>query len=372
MSTPTPKHLSAANLLIVDDTPANLQLITSMLSDKGYRVRPVTSGQQALRAAAFNPPDLILLDITMPGMDGYATCQKLKSDPRLRQIPVIFISALNEPFDKVQAFRSGGVDYITKPFNIDEVEARVGLHLELFSQRRQLEEKNNQLRELEAIRDDLTLMIVHDMKSPLTALRLIFDLINADSLHPDKEMVEILENARYNITTLIDMANQILDVSRMKDGKLKPEMSVSNLRDLLDTACKPLRALENAKNIDCRCDSALSLQCDAGLIRRVVTNLVGNALKFSPPDRPVLIVAGPVQDGTRMRLEVRDEGPGIAKEQQAALFTKFVQIPGKQRSLGTGLGLAFCRMAIECHKGAIGLESELGKGAVFWFEIPVS
>lgn len=359
-----------ADLIVVDDTPANLQLLCSMLRDKGYRVRPVTSGQQALTAAALQVPDMVLMDITMPGMDGYTTCQKLKEDTRLRAIPVVFISALNEPLDKVRAFRSGGVDYITKPFNLEEVEARVGLHLELSSQRRALEQKNRQLQELEAIRDDLTLMIVHDMKSPLTALRLIFDLINASSLQADNEVVDILENARYNITTLIDMANQILDVSRFEAGKLEPTLGPCLLNDLLTEACRPFRVLESAKHLHCECPPDLMLTCDAGLLRRVLANLVGNALKFTPQGKSVHVSAHRNPQTKQIRLEIKDQGPGIAKEHQGLLFQKFSQLPGERRNIGTGLGLAFCRMAVECHKGRIGINSEPGHGSIFWLELP--
>ena len=123
-----------ANILVVDDTPANLQVLTGMLKEQGYRVRPALSGKLALQGAQAEPPDLILLDINMPEMNGYQVCERLKSDEKLREAPVIFISALNETLDKVKAFSSGGVDYITKPFQFEEVHARIRTHLELHGQ----------------------------------------------------------------------------------------------------------------------------------------------------------------------------------------------------------------------------------------------
>ena len=128
------------NVIVVDDTPANLQLLTGMLKERGYKVRPVPSGKLALQAAKNDPPDLILLDIMMPEMDGYEVCERLKADEKLREIPVIFISALNETMDKVKAFGVGGVDYVTKPFQFEEVDARVSTHLKLQRQRRELKE----------------------------------------------------------------------------------------------------------------------------------------------------------------------------------------------------------------------------------------
>ena len=133
------------NVIIVDDTPANLQLLTGMLKERGYKVRPVPSGKLALQAAKNDPPDLILLDIMMPEMDGYEVCERLKADDKLKEISVIFISALNETMDKVRAFSVGGVDYVTKPFQFEEVNARVSTHLELQRQRRKLKENYEQL-----------------------------------------------------------------------------------------------------------------------------------------------------------------------------------------------------------------------------------
>jgi len=137
------------NVIVVDDTPANLQLLTGMLKERGYRVRPVPSGKLALQAAKNDLPDLILLDIMMPEMDGYEVCERLKADDKLKEISVIFISALNETMDKVRAFGVGGVDYVTKPFQFEEVNARVSAHLELHRQRRKLKENYEQLRRLE-------------------------------------------------------------------------------------------------------------------------------------------------------------------------------------------------------------------------------
>ena len=126
------------SILVVDDIPANLELLAGMLTERGYRVQSAPSGELALRGAAASPPDLVMLDVNMPEMDGYEVCRRLKSDERLRDIPVLFISALTEPLDKVRAFQSGGVDFVTKPFNFEEVEARVRTHLELRRQRREL------------------------------------------------------------------------------------------------------------------------------------------------------------------------------------------------------------------------------------------
>ena len=163
----------AADILVVDDTPANLQVFSGMLKDRGYKVRPAPDGRVALRAAKDLPPDMVLLDINMPGINGYEVCAQLKRDERMRDVPVIFISALNDTLDKVLAFGVGGVDYITKPFQFEEVEARVAVHLKLRRLQRELEARirelhktNEELRRLQDLRDNLTHMIVHVLRSP--------------------------------------------------------------------------------------------------------------------------------------------------------------------------------------------------------------
>jgi two-component system sensor histidine kinase/response regulator len=165
------------SILVVDDTPANLRLLTGMLKEQGYRVRPAPNGRLALQAVRAEAPDLILLDINMPEMNGYETCEALKADEAYADIPVIFISALTETSDKIQAFQTGGVDYVTKPFQFEEVQARVEAHLTLFRLKRELEEKYRQLKELEQLRDSLTHMIVHDLRSPLTGTLTTLQLI---------------------------------------------------------------------------------------------------------------------------------------------------------------------------------------------------
>lgn len=167
---PGMKPRNQPDILIVDDVPQNLSLLSAMLKREGYRVRPATSGKLAIEAALRAPPDLALLDIKMPGMDGFEVCARFKAAASLKDIPVIFISALRETSDKLAAFEAGGVDYVTKPFREREVQARVRAHLELRQQREQLRANLLRLQQLETLRDNLTHMIVHDLRAPLMAV----------------------------------------------------------------------------------------------------------------------------------------------------------------------------------------------------------
>ena len=360
------------NILIVDDTPANLQLLAAMLKEYGHRVRVARSGALALQAAQHEPPDLILLDILMPEMNGYEVCTHLKTDPRLSDTPVIFISALAEPLDKVKAFSSGGVDYLTKPFNGDEVAARVRTHLELRRQRQELQQQLAQLRELEGLRDNLVHMIVHDLRSPLNGLLGGLELLslNAKALAPSDR--KFLEMAQTSGQTLTEMINTLLDITRMESQQLPLKLASNNLAliarrgiDLLGSQAQARCDLETS-GVD-----GVSVVCDESLLIRVITNLVSNAVKFSPEPTRVRVVAL-VEDACAV-VRVIDHGPGIPAQYHATVFEKFgqVELQRVHQKVSVGLGLAFCKLAIEAQEGQIGLESEPGKGSSFWFKLPL-
>ena len=358
------------NILVVDDTPANLQLLVGMLKEHSFKVRPVPNGELAIRAAQANPPDLILLDITMPGMDGYEVISRLKAHPATREIPVLFISALNETSDKVRAFQAGGVDYITKPFQFEEVEARVRTHLELRRQRIELKKNYEQLRKLEQLRDDLTHMIVHDMRSPLLGLQLTVDLLAMSEPAHKSENAESLDTARQAVSVLIEMVNQMLDVSRLESGHIELYKTSCDLAALIRLVVDSYRVQAGARTLIMQTSGPVSTDLDEDLIRRVLANLVGNALKFTPADGRISI--GASASGDMVRVEVTDTGPGIAPEDQQKIFAKFGQLDSPQKRRGSGLGLTFAKMAVEAHGGQIGVESRVGGGSTFWFSLPTS
>src|SRR6478609_806849 len=219
----------SSDILIVDDTPENLRVLGDMLRRHGYKVRPVPSGALALKACAAQAPDLILLDITMPEMNGYEVCTRLKADQVLKEIPVIFISALTESDDKVKAFLSGGVDYITKPFHIEEVEARVATHLSLRRQKIELQSNYDKIRELEDMRQNLTRMIVHDLRNPLSAIKAFLEEVSERNPALDDESKTYLQRSQSANRQLIDMANSLLDLSRLEEGVMKLDLSSIDL-----------------------------------------------------------------------------------------------------------------------------------------------
>ena len=361
-----------ASVLIVDDNPVNLQVLPGMLRQAGWRPRPVTGGRLGLQAARNEPPDLILLDVNMPGMNGYEVCEQLKAEARLADIPVIFVSALGEMLDKMRGFQVGGVDYITKPFQLDEVKARVAAHLELRRQRRELQSSYEKLRESERLRDSLVHMIVHDLRSPLAAITAYLDLIKEEvNGKLGIETQEDVANAMRATRNMVRMINGILDVSKMEAQMMKLVLRECDLEQVVGQSLEDLGSLVGTRNLAFdRPAEPVRVVVDQEIVSRIVQNFLANALRFTPAGGEIRV--GIVVEASNTRVFVADTGPGVPPDFRDSIFDKFSQVAGSSpdRSRTTGLGLAFCKMAVEAHGGRIGVDSELGQGSTFWFTLP--
>jgi signal transduction histidine kinase len=359
-------------ILIVDDTPANIQSLAAVLKEKGYPVSAATNGRQALEAVPRVRPALILLDVMMPEMDGFETCRRLKASEEWRDIPVIFLTAKTETADIVQGFELGAVDYVAKPFNTHELLARVGTHLALRRQQRELQESYRTLTELERLRDSLVHMVVHDLRSPLLGLCGCLQLLQSDLTGKiEAEQAEDLETALVSAQRLSEMVTSLLDVSRLEAGQMPLQKETCDLRPVIAGALASLGALTRDRRVAFDPpESPVTACCDADVTGRIVANLVGNALKFTPKSGEIRITAA--SDGREVRVAVSDTGPGIPPEYRERIFEKFGQVEGRQegRKHSTGLGLTFCKLAVEAHGGTIGVDSEVGRGSTFWFRLP--
>jgi len=357
-------------VLVVDDTIDNLRLLSDILDHRGYEVRAVTSGAQALLAAAADPPDLILLDITMPDMDGYEVCRRLKAQPASRDVPVIFLTALNETADKVKGFDIGGVDYVTKPFQVEEVLARVQTHVALRQAQVALAESNTHLRALEQLRDDMVQMIVHDMRSPLTALLLRLRFLGSPPATLSEQQAEDLRAAIQSAQALTRMTDDLLDVSRLEEGRMPVERSVWDLTRMARDVCAALAAMDRDRSIDVESTAAIEATCDGGLVRRIMENLVSNGIRHTPAGSRLRVSIASA-DG-RVRVAVDDEGDGVPQEARARIFEKFGTLETRHERIypSFGVGLAFCKLAVEAQGGTIGLDSREPIGSTFWFELP--
>ncbi len=367
------KEKKIPDILIVDDMPSNVQLLASMLKNNGYKVRVALTGKRAIEAICNCPPDIILLDITMPEMNGYEVCEELKKDSKLNEIPVIFISALHETANKVQAFQKGGVDYISKPFQLEEVAARISTHLELRRQKCLLQESYNELRKLENFRDSLIHMIVHDMRAPLVGIKGFLELLESidGEKFSDKGKSFVLR-MKGGTEILVEMINSLLDVHKMESGKMELKLSLSNLVSLAQEALAKLESLLGIRKIikNFPSDSTI-INCDPFIISRVIQNLISNAIKFTPESTGEIFLSILDQQESIL-FSVKDNGPGIPTEYHQKIFEKFGQVESRTnyRKYSTGLGLTFCRLAVEAHGGFIKVESEVGKGSNFIFSLP--
>jgi two-component system sensor histidine kinase/response regulator len=363
-------HAETPSILIVDDVPANLELLSAILRDRGYEPRPVPSGKLALLAAQADPPDLILLDIRMPEMNGFEICECLKADTVLKDIPVIFVTALTDTEEKVKALSMGAVDYVTKPFQVEEICARVETHLELYRSKRELQRSYDKLRELETLRDNLVHMIVHDMRSPMMVILGNLELAEMEPL--TKNLADCIDTASISAITILEMISSLLDVSKMEAGQMTLELSAIDMRVLVNETFRMVETLRGQRMLNLTSPMKMEMIVgDARLIRRVLQNLIGNALKFTDKEKGIITVGIEIADDN-VRVSVEDNGSGILPEYCEKVFGKFFQVEKRKkgRAYSTGLGLTFCKLVVEAHGGRIGLESDVGKGCNFWFELP--
>lgn len=371
MSQPEP-----SNLLIADDNPENLRVLTAILQPQGYTVRVAANGLRALASAEATTPDLALLDIHMPELDGFGTLERMRASPLLADVPVIFLTALNEAFHKVKAFEMGAADYICKPYEVQEVLARVSLQLRLRSVTRSLRQRNRtlellngQLEEHQKFRQLLMQMLVHDMRSPLGAVLGALEVTTQEShLQPDVE--DLLLNARAGAEQLNLLVNGLLDVSRAQAGQLEPALGHVEPALLVERALRVLAGLTMRREVSATLPDHLpEVCCDPELLERVLLNLLDNALKHTPEDQPVEISAE--SRGTEVVFRVSDRGPGIPFHERERIFDLFTRLDESvTRRPSTGLGLAFCKLAIEAHGRHIDVEDHEGGGATFSFSLP--
>lgn len=362
------------NILVVDDAPANLQLLVKLLQMEGYKVRPARSGPAVFALLEDIRPDLILMDINMPEMDGFEVCRRLKADPRHQTIPVIFLSALHDTFDKVKAFEVGGVDYITKPFQMEEVRVRMETHLRLVRMKAELEETNAKLRQSEKQHELLTHLIAHDMRTPLFGVLGMAELVSlSPDVQQDPETLDNVINIQDSARILVNLISDMLDVYKKECGSelVKPETCL--FETIVDEAVKMMGGIVKRRSLEIHFhERSVRVRCDRGLTVRVLVNLLCNAFRFTPEKTGVKLTVG-VKDGF-LHIRVKDEGRGISSEDQARLFQKFGQLEAKEKGVrySTGLGLVFCRMVVEGQGGTIGVESVPGHGSVFWFTLPLA
>ena len=359
-------------VLVVDDEPANVELIVRRLGGNGYETLTASNGHDAIAVATKEQPDLILMDIMMPGLDGWQATRLLKGDPKTANIPVVFVTARDRPEDVAQGFEAGGIMYVNKPVEPVELFARVRNAIYMKRLQDDLRTKNEDLKRLESSRQELIGMLGHDIRNLANSVVAFLQLARMGELTPDRpEFSQLLGLSEANIAEVLRMVNALLDVYKMEEGRLEAVAGVNKLADVVKRSFAQLTPEAMAKGISLveRVGEDTTVFIDAGLIVRVLTNLVSNAIKHTPGGGTVTIEAGPASADSIV-VRVIDTGPGIPEADAAHVFDRFYQTDVGRSRGGTGLGLAFCKLAVELHGGKIGVANGGEPGAIVEFTIP--
>jgi len=369
-------------ILVVDDVQQNIQVVGTMLREAGYSIMPATNGATALQRVQKKLPDLILLDLMMPEMDGLEVCRRLKADPATRPIPIIFLTASNEMSHLVQGLQAGAVDYVTKPFNPPELLARVRTHLELKHARDTIVRYGQELSRLNEEKNEFMGIAAHDLRNPLGAITGYAEIIQEEAASLQASPAEQFERSRKEMTEcatrindtskrMAEMVQNLLDANRIERGEMKLNLAPIDLGPALSQVIETQRPHATAKqqtiHLQTEPTPATAI-LDPGVILQILENLVSNAVKYSPPGKEIFVRLKKQAQG--VRVEVQDQGPGLSADDQKKLFGKFARLSAKPTGgeHSTGLGLSIVKKMVEAMNGRVWCESELGQGAAFIVE----
>ncbi|WP_395703000.1 ATP-binding protein [Aquabacterium sp.] len=369
-------------ILVVDDVPANLELVAGHLEQHGFRVVVAQGGDEALARALLVRPALVLLDVMMPGIDGFETCRRLKTQPALRDVPVLFMSARADTGNKLSGFEAGAVDYVTKPVDSAELLARVRTHLALAALQRQLAAQNRLLQQEIQAREraqaalqrsnaeleQLAYAASHDMQEPLRMIASYLQLVErryADRLDDDgREFIGYAVDGAKRMQALI---NDMLAYSRV-GTKGHPPVPVESAK-VVKTALSNLQLAIEESHAQIECGALPCVMGDAGQLVQLVQNLLSNAIKFRGTQPPRVRI-GCEADGENWRFEVQDNGIGIAPDYAERIFVMFQRLHPRSAYPGTGIGLALCKRIVERHGGRLWVEPAPAGGSTFKFTLP--
>jgi signal transduction histidine kinase len=391
-------------IFIVDDMPANLGILDEFLSHHGFEVLIAQDGKSALAKVEKAQPHLILLDILMPELDGFETCRRFKANPATHDIPIIFMTALTDTVDKVKGFELGAVDYITKPFEQEEVLARIKTHLrisqlqqQLQIQNTQLQEKNNQLdlltrhlsqrtEELRLantelaraarLKDEFLANMSHELRTPLNAILGMSEVLQEGIYGPlnvqQAKSVHTIEESGRHLLVLI---NDILELAKIEAGKIKLDLIPVSANWVGESCLRLVKELAHKKQVKLQAvfdSNRLTVQADERYLKQILLNLLGNAIKFTPTGGTVRLEIKGDTEQQVVNLSVADTGIGITAEDMRYLFKPFVQLDGglNRQHEGTGLGLALVYRLVEMHGGSISVTSNSGQGSCFTVALP--
>ncbi len=387
-------------ILIVDDQPANLGVLSDCFSDSGFEILVAEDGMSAIEKAEYAHPDIILLDVLMPRVDGFEVCRRLKSEASTQDIPVIFMTALSETVDKVSGFQLGAVDYITKPIQHEELLARVTIHLTIRNLTKRLQEQNlhlqqeirdrkqaeEQLRELEAhlrealaqekdlseLKSQIISTISHEYRTPLTTISSSTEMLERYRHRwDDDKQVKHFRRIQASIQHMTALVNDVLFINKAEFEKLEFQPAPLDLVTFFHEIVDELQSTLSDKHRLTFTSLGNCRECnfDAKLLRQILSNLISNAIKYSPKGGTVSLQL--TCEDKKVIFSCADEGIGIPPEDERKLFDSFSRASNVGMIGGTGLGLSIVKKCVELHSGEIAVESEVGVGTTFTVSLPI-
>ena len=362
-------------VLIVDDVDANVLLLKLLISKAGYKTLSAYNGKDALEIVMEHNPDLILLDIMMPVMDGHQVAKRLKEIPEKAEIPIIFLSALNSTDDIVQGFKLGAADYVSKPFNKDELLTRINHQISLIAAKRTISRQNEELQKTILGRDKLCSVIAHDLRSPIASIRMVMEvLINGISKeNVDPDMYDLLIMANRLTDDSFTLLDNLLKWTKSQTGRLNSVFQDDvEIMNLVRGVVEVLRGVAKLKNIEIEVagNTERVARIDIDMAKTALRNLLSNAIKFSYDGSKIEVKV--TEEPSRVIVDVKDYGSGISEEKQKLLFktdTHFTSF-GTGNEEGSGLGLLLCNEFVRRNGGTLWFVSAEGKGSTFSFDIP--
>jgi two-component system, sensor histidine kinase and response regulator len=364
-------------ILVVDDNAANRALAQATLEDEGYTVVVASSGDEGISAFETGHPDCVLLDVRMPGTDGFEVCSRIRALPGGADTPIVFLTALRDVDTFDQAIRAGGDDFLTKPVRPTELVVRVQAVLKLRQMSAELREhydlvrrQRDDLMRLQLQKERLTAFVIHDLKNPINSMDLLAQLLLRDRELSGRAR-ESAQRIREEARSLLRLVLNLLDISKSEEGRLEVKRS--------NVALEPLvSGILDGHEVDAQAAGltltgtvgALSVAVDVDLFRRVLENLLDNAIRHAPKGSEIRITA--TKPGDHVEIRIADSGPGVPPGMRETIFERFAQIESGESlatRYGRGLGLTFCKLAIEAHGGSICME-DASPGAIFCMRLP--
>ena len=361
-------------ILVVDDVVSNVLLLKILLTNEKFQVLTANNGNSCIETAKREHPDLILLDVMMPDISGFDTAVILKKEKETADIPIIFLTALNSPADLVHGFQVGANDFLTKPFNKEELVMRVMHQISLVAAKRIIVQQNDELRRTINNRDKMYSVIAHDLRSPMASIRMVLNLV-VQTVSPEAigpEMYYLIDKANKETEETHDLLDNLLKWTKSQTGRLKVAYQDFEVMDVVTGVYGIFTMIAETKNIALTMEenvTGLKVRADKDMLNTVVRNFLSNAIKFTPEGSAIEIIVDKKDDFAK--ISIRDHGVGIAPDRIEGLFHKGETTYGTNNEEGSGLGLQLCKDFAVKNGGNVMVESILGEGSTFSVLVPI-